>query len=112
MPPLTINPLRDLKAIVKTIPDLVTVQAYARGAGDTYGTAVAFKGRRQPLADGSTGSGLAVKRARWQLYAIDGQTMRPNRLGKIISGGKTWHITNVTLRFTDLIADCDCVEEV
>lgn len=108
--------LASLIAIVRQIPDKVTVNYYARSSGDTYGDAVEFEARRQPITSGDI-SGYSRRPCRWQLYATQGQSTKPLRLGKIIHDGITYHIEQVQSRWNDdtygtLIHDCDCVQVV
>ena len=109
---MAINLLTCLQSITRQIPDLVTVTYEPRGAGDAFGSGVAFEARRQPLTDGDAGD-LAKRWCRWQLYATASQTVQPGRLGRITGPtGERFNVHVTQSRFGNLIFDCDCIQEV
>jgi len=113
--------LGSLVAIVRQIPDKVTVAYHPRLAGggasvDSYDTAVDFEARRQPIQSWAF-DGIAKRTARWQLYATEGQAAKPKRGGKIVVGGITYHVNEVQSLWNDadlgtLIHNCDCTQAV
>lgn len=105
--------INDVKAIVAGLLDAQTVTYQARLAGDTFAAGVAFAARRQPLTSGDDGSGLAKRWCRFQLYASAGQVVKPARMGQITDGGGTvYQVEAVQVRFSQLVFDCDCIQNV
>lgn len=105
---MAINLLRALTAIVNQIPDKVTVTYYARTVDDTYAAGVEFDARRGPAMSGDI-DGMARRWATWHLYALDGQSVQPTRLGKIVYGSETWDVAESLKSYGNLKFDCDCV---
>jgi hypothetical protein len=107
--------LESLRAIVRQIPDIVTVRYAGRSSGDTFSTDTQeFEARQEPTTSGDVG-GLAKRWCRWVLFATGGQTARPVRKGKITEpDGTVWHIQNVVQRYgiVPMIFDCDSTQEV
>jgi hypothetical protein len=104
----TINLLRTLTVIVRQIPDRVTVTYAARTADDTYADGVDFDARRGPQMSGDI-DGMSRRWATWHLYALDGQTVSPTRLGRITHGSEIWDVAEVVKSYGDLKFDCECV---
>lgn len=105
---MAINLLRTLTAIVNQIPDLVTVTYYARTVDDTYAAGVTFDARRGPMMSGDI-DGMSRRWATWHLYALDGQSVYPTRLGKIVYGADVWDVAEVLRSYGNLKSDCECV---
>lgn len=114
--PAAVNLVRALQAIVRQLPERVTVTYYPRSTGitsaDNFGTGVEFDAMHGPLVDTDAG-GKSRRFTTWHLYATDGQTARPARMGKLVDNdGVTWHIMSVTTLYGELKHDLDCVEAV
>ena len=113
---MPINLLRSLTAIVRQIPDKQTVAYRARSSGagnvDGYAAAVNFTARHGPITSGDF-DGMEKSWCTWHLYALDGQVVSPERLGKITdAAGVVWHVLSATSSFGGLKHDCVCVQEV
>lgn len=92
-----------------------TVKYASRATGvtsaDTYATGVDYDAKRDPTTFGDI-AGKERTVATWHLYAIAGQTVLPERLGRIADGTEIWHVLDVRRSYGDLKHDCSCVLEV
>lgn len=113
---MAISFLNSLTKIVAGIPDIQSVTYAARSSGaanaDSYDTGVGFSARHGPIYSGDV-EGFSRRYTTWFLYAIAGQSVIPERMGKITDASNVvWHVVTSNTSFGGLHHIVDCVQAV
>lgn len=112
----SVNLVKALQAIVRQLPERVTVTYYQRSTGianaDNFDAGVEFDAMHGVITS-TDANGKDRRFTTWHLYTTDGQTVKPARLGKVVDNdGITWHVMSSNSMYGELKHDLDCIEVV